>query len=57
MTTLRAGIIIGSGSSSFEIMRDLVEKLPVMIAPKWLATKFQPIAIGNVIEILEKVSC
>jgi uncharacterized protein YbjT (DUF2867 family) len=55
LTTLRAGIIIGSGSSSFEIMRDLVEKLPVMIAPKWLATKSQPIAIGNVIEFLNGV--
>ncbi|MCX6285150.1 MAG: SDR family oxidoreductase [Bacteroidetes bacterium] len=55
LTTLRAGIIIGSGSSSFEIMRDLVEKLPVMIAPRWLATKSQPIAIGNVIEFLKGV--
>ena len=55
LTTLRAGIIIGSGSSSFEIMRDLVEKLPMMIAPKWLATKSQPIAIGNVIEFLKGV--
>jgi len=41
-TTLRAGIIIGSGSASFEIIRDLVEKLPIMIAPKWLNTKCQP---------------
>ncbi|AUS05524.1 SDR family oxidoreductase [Pseudotamlana carrageenivorans] len=51
-TTLRAGIIIGSGSASFEIMRDLVEKLPVMITPKWLNTKCQPIAISDVIKIL-----
>lgn len=55
LTTLRAGIIVGSGSSSFEIMRDLVEKLPVMIAPKWLATKSQPIAISNVIDFLKGV--
>ena len=41
LTTLRAGIIIGSGSASFEIMRDLVEKLPIMIAPRWLNTKCQ----------------
>jgi len=41
LTTVRAGIIIGSGSASFEIIRDLVEKLPVMIAPKWLKTKCQ----------------
>jgi uncharacterized protein YbjT (DUF2867 family) len=52
LTTLKAGIIIGSGSASFEIIRDLVEKLPVMIAPRWLKTKSQPIAIRNVIEFL-----
>jgi uncharacterized protein YbjT (DUF2867 family) len=55
LTTLRAGIIIGSGSASFEIIRDLVEKLPVMIAPKWLLTKTQPIAVRNVIEFLNGV--
>lgn len=55
LTTLRAGIIIGSGSASFETMRDLVEKLPVMIAPRWLKTKCQPIAIRNVIQILSRV--
>jgi len=54
LTTLRAGIIIGSGSASFEIIRDLVEKLPVMIAPKWLNTKCQPIAVRDVINCLEK---
>lgn len=53
-TTLRAGIIIGSGSASFEIMRDLVEKLPVMVTPKWLTTKCQPIGISDVIKILSK---
>jgi uncharacterized protein YbjT (DUF2867 family) len=55
LTTLRAGIIIGSGSASFEIIRDLVEKLPVMIAPRWLDTKSQPVAIRNVIEFLSGV--
>ncbi len=55
LTTLRAGIILGSGSASFEIIRDLVEKLPVMIAPKWLNTKSQPIAVRNVIEFLQGV--
>jgi uncharacterized protein YbjT (DUF2867 family) len=54
-TILRAGIIVGSGSASFEIIRDLVEKLPFMITPKWLLTKCQPIAIRNVIEFLWKV--
>lgn len=53
-TSLRAGIIVGSGSGSFEIIRDLVEKLPVMIAPKWLRTKSQPIAVKNILEILER---
>jgi uncharacterized protein YbjT (DUF2867 family) len=55
VTILRAAIIIGSGSASFEIIRDLVEKLPVMIAPKWLKTKCQPIGIRNVIEYLNGV--
>jgi uncharacterized protein YbjT (DUF2867 family) len=55
LTTLKAGIIIGSGSASFEIIRDLVEKLPVMLAPKWLKTPSQPIAIKNVIEYLNEV--
>ncbi len=54
-TVLRAAIIIGSGSASFEIIRDLVEKLPVMIAPKWLKTRCQPIGIRNVIEYLQGV--
>lgn len=53
-TTLRAGIIVGSGSASFEIIRDLVDKLPVMITPKWLNTKCQPIAITDVLEFLTK---
>lgn len=52
VTTLRASIIVGSGSASFEIIRDLVEKLPVMITPKWTATRCQPIAIRNVIGYL-----
>jgi uncharacterized protein YbjT (DUF2867 family) len=54
ITTLRAGIIVGSGSASFEIIRDLVNKLPVMITPKWLNTKCQPIAIPDVLEFLSK---
>lgn len=52
LTVLRAGIIIGSGSASFEIIRDLVEKLPFMVAPRWINTKCQPIAIRNVLEYL-----
>ncbi|PNQ72762.1 DUF2867 domain-containing protein [Hanstruepera neustonica] len=53
-TAIRAGIIIGSGSASFEIIRDLVEKLPIMITPRWLNTKCQPIGIFNVIQFLSK---
>ena len=52
VTVLRAGIIVGSGSSSFEIIRDLCEKLPFMITPKWVLTKTQPIAIRDVIQYL-----
>jgi len=55
LTTLKAGIIVGSGSASFEIIRDLVEKLPFMITPRWLKTRCQPIAIRNVVEFLKGV--
>ncbi|MCW3463012.1 SDR family oxidoreductase [Chitinophaga nivalis] len=55
LTTLRAGIIVGSGSTSFEIMRGLVEKLPVMFVPRWVYTTCQPIAIRNVVELLQGV--
>jgi len=54
LTVFKAGIIVGSGSSSFEIIRDLVEKLPVMIAPKWLNTKTQPIAVRDILNFLTK---
>ncbi|APD06922.1 dTDP-glucose 4,6-dehydratase [Flavobacteriaceae bacterium UJ101] len=54
LTTFRAGIIVGSGSASFEIIRDLVEKLPIMITPKWLNTKTQPIAVRDVLTFLSK---
>ncbi len=54
LTVFKAGIIVGSGSSSFEIIRDLVEKLPFMIAPKWLNTKTQPIAVRDVLAYLSK---
>ncbi|WNB17447.1 SDR family oxidoreductase [Marivirga arenosa] len=55
LTVLRAAIIIGSGGASFEIIRDIVEKLPVMVAPKWLRTKCQPIAIRNVVNYLSGI--
>lgn len=52
VTVLRAAMIIGSGSASFEILRYLVERLPVMITPKWVSTRCQPIAVRNVIGYL-----
>lgn len=55
LTVLRAAIIVGSGSSSFEIIRDLCEKLPVMITPQWVKTRCQPIAIRDVIHFLTGV--
>ncbi|MFI2741172.1 SDR family oxidoreductase [Zhouia sp. PK063] len=55
LTVLRAGIIVGSGSSSFEIIRDLCEKLPFMITPKWVLTKTQPLAIRDVMLFLTGV--
>jgi uncharacterized protein YbjT (DUF2867 family) len=52
VTVLRAAMIIGSGSASFEILRYLVERLPVMITPKWVSTPCQPIAVENVVAYL-----
>lgn len=52
VTVLRAAMIIGSGSASFEILRYLVERLPVMVTPKWVSTLCQPIAVSNVIGYL-----
>jgi uncharacterized protein YbjT (DUF2867 family) len=53
---LRAGVIIGSGSASFEIIRHLVEKLPFMITPKWVNTLCQPISERDVIDYLSLAS-
>lgn len=52
VTTLRAAMIIGSGSASFEIMRYLVERLPVMVTPKWVRSEVQPIAVSDVLAYL-----
>lgn len=51
-TTLRAAMILGSGSASFEILRYICERLPVMLTPQWVNTKSQPISIRNVLEYL-----
>lgn len=55
VTVLRAAMIIGSGSASFEILRYLVERLPVMVTPRWVQTESQPIAVRNVLHYL--ISC
>ena len=55
ITVLRTSIIIGSGSASFEIIYDLVDNLPMMVAPKWVKSKCQPIAISDVLYYLTKV--
>ena len=52
VTEFRAAVIVGSGSLSFEMIRYLSERLPVMICPKWVYTRIQPIAIRNVIDYL-----
>lgn len=54
VTTLRAAMIIGAGSASFEILRYLVERLPVMITPRWVATECQPIAVRDVLHYLAR---
>jgi uncharacterized protein YbjT (DUF2867 family) len=51
-TILRAAMILGAGSTSFEILRYLVDRLPVMITPKWVSTECQPIGIRNVLDYL-----
>ena len=50
---IRAGVIIGSGSASFEIIRHLIQKLPVMVTPRWVKTLSQPIAVADVLAYLE----
>jgi uncharacterized protein YbjT (DUF2867 family) len=55
LTSFRAAMIIGSGSASFEILRYLVERLPVMLTPRWVRTECQPIAVRNVLHYL--VAC
>jgi len=51
-TILRAAVIIGAGGASFEMLRYLVERLPVMTCPKWINTRIQPIAVGDVLRYL-----
>ncbi len=55
VTELRAGIIVGPGSAAFEVMRDLVFHLPVMITPRWVRAKSPPIALENLLDYLVRV--
>ncbi len=52
LTVLRAGIIVGSGSASFEIIRDLMELLPMVVAPAWVKTLCQPLGVADVLKYL-----
>ena len=56
VTEIRAGIIIGPGSAAFEVMRDLVLNLPVMVTPRWVRAKSPPIALPNLLVYLERVA-
>ena len=49
---LRAGVVIGAGSASFEMLRYLVDVLPIMVTPRWVTTRCQPIAISDILELL-----
>jgi len=52
VTILRAAMVIGAGSGSFEILRYLVDRLPIMLTPRWVGTESQPISIRNVLDYL-----
>ena len=56
VTVLRAGIIVGHGGISWEMTRQLVERLPAMITPRWVRTRTQPIAVGDVVRYLVEVA-
>ena len=56
VTEVRAGIIVGPGSAAYEVMRDLVYHLPVMVTPKWVQSKSSPIALSNLLVYLQKVA-
>lgn len=56
VTEIRAGIIVGPGSAAYEVMRDLVNHVPVMVAPKWVRSRSTPIALDNLLEYLVRVA-
>ena len=53
---MRAAMIIGQGSASFEMLRHLVRRLPVMITPRWVDTRSQPVAVDDVVRALADVA-
>ena len=55
VTTLRAGLVLGGGGSSFEILTNLVRRLPMMVVPKWTLTRTQPVAVEDVVALLSFV--
>jgi uncharacterized protein YbjT (DUF2867 family) len=55
VTEIRAGIIVGPGSAAYEVIRDLVNHLPVMVTPKWVQSRSAPIALDNLLEYLVRV--
>ena len=55
VTELRAGIIVGAGSAAYEVMRDLVYHLPVMVTPKWVKSRSSPLALENLLEYLVRI--
>jgi uncharacterized protein YbjT (DUF2867 family) len=55
VTEIRAGIIVGPGSAAYEVIRDLVNNLPIMLTPKWVQSKSSPIALANLLEYLVRV--
>ncbi len=56
VTEIRAGIIVGPGSAAYEVMRDLVYNLPVMVTPRWVQSRSSPIALPNLLEYLVRVA-
>jgi len=56
VTEIRAGIIVGPGSAAYEVMRDLVYHLPLMVTPKWVQSKSSPIALANLLTYLQRVA-
>jgi len=57
VTEIRAGIVVGPGSAAYEVVRDLVNHLPLMLTPRWVLSKSSPIALDNLLEYLVRVAC